>query len=486
MIQFVNVTKINKKFKEKERERKMRKFKKWMTVVALVLAAIMVFVACGGNGGTTTAPDADTDVAADDTTDDAPPADEAGDGEEPVTLRVTWWGNTTRDLLYQEINELFMAENPHVTIVTESPGWGDYWTAIATAYASGTAPDVVQFQSAQIGEFAAMGVMHPLQEFIDAGILNVDDFEPGLLSTGVFNDELYMITLGVTAVALYVNQTYLDELGIELWPEDADITWDEFEAFMADVQAELPDGAFALQDYSHNNDVIWAYVRQVTPEGVEWVNADGEFAPSLEAMSEWFDKIYRMRSEGIIPDVALAHEHTQMAWEEGPFPNRQTLFLFANANQIGTHQAGTEDEIVFRRIPTNPDFYNLHGDFLITSSFAISETSENKELAAKYIDFFVNTLAAQQIFDFELGIPGSLVIQDALLANASATDIMQTEYVNSVASIFMPFMVKAPGVWAVQDEIAGASQQVGAGAMTPEQAAQMIIDTANDLIRANQ
>lgn len=63
---------------------------------------------------------------------------------EKTTLRVAWWGSTTRDQIYYKINDLFMQEHPDVEIVTESPGWNDYWTAQSTAYASGSAADVVQ------------------------------------------------------------------------------------------------------------------------------------------------------------------------------------------------------------------------------------------------------------------------------------------------------------------------------------------------------
>lgn len=446
----------------------MKKSKKFSIITAVGLITVLLFTACGNSGGKESASGGSN-----------------GTGGKQ-TLRVTWWGNTERDKLYFAINDLFMKENPDVEIITESPGWDDYWTHVATAYASGTAPDVVQFQSNQVGEYASMGVMTSLEPFVDSGTINLDNWNEELVSTGIINDELRLITLGVTAQTLYANETYLEELGIELWPEDQDISWDEFEAFMNDVQAKLPKDSYALQDVFKNNDLVWIWIRQHTPKGVEWVNAEGKFAPSLETMTGWFSLADRLRKDGAIASITLSHEWEQMSWEEGPFVNRKTLFMFANANQVKTYQRATDDQLVMRKVPTAPDADNKHGDLLITSGFAISESSQQKELAAQYIDFFVNNVDAQKIFNFELGVPGSLTIQEILFENANPGDVMATNYINLVSENFLPFKAKEPGVWAVQDEISKAAQQVAMDALTPEQAGQLIIDTANDLIHSNK
>ena len=440
-------------------------------ITALVLACFMVvaLAACGGGGNSGNSGNSGSGSAS---------------GEEQV-LRVTWWGNTQRDQLYQQINELFMAENPGVKIVTESPGWNDYWPAVSTAYASGNAPDVVQFQSGRIGEFAPMGVLAPLDSFVADGTIKLDDWNQDLVNTGTFDDNFYMVTLGITAQTIYINQSYLDDLGVTLWAEDEDITWEEFEAFINEVQAKMSEGAYALQDISKNNDLIWLWTRQHTPAGVEWTDAEGNFAPSNEALSSWYELADGMRSAGAIPPIALAQEWEQLAWEEGAFVNRNVAFYFANANQIMTYQNATEDQIVMRKVPTAPNADNAHGDMLISSAFAVSESSSQKELAAKYIDFFVNSIEAQKIFDFELGVPGSLTVQEALMEDTDPGNIMQNNYVNMVSETALPFVPMQPGVSAVVDEIIKFGQEVGMGARTPDEAAQLVIDGADGLIRTN-
>jgi polyhydroxyalkanoate synthesis regulator phasin len=48
-----------------------------------------------------------------------------------------------------------------------------------------------------------------------------------------------------------------------------------------------------------------------------------------------------------------------------------------------------------------------------------------------------------------------------------------------------PFIAKAPGIWAIQNEIASAAELVASGDMTPEDAAKYITDIANETIAEN-
>ena len=402
---------------------------------------------------------------------------------EEVTLRVTWWGNTTRDQLYQGIIDLFVEENPHITVVTESPGWGDYWTAITSAFGARTAPDVVQFQSGRIGEFSGLNVLTPLDSFVDSSVINLEDWHSDLVDSGRIGDNLYFISVGTTAQTVFVNETYLNELGFELWPKDQDITWEEFGIFLNNVQQAVPVGSFVLDDIAQNNDLIWIWIRQNTPAGVEWVDVDGNFAPSEEALIHWFTYVNNLRRDGVIAPIDLTHEWEQMAWQEGPFVNRQTLFRFANANQIMSFQNATDDHLAIRKVPIAPEAYNAHGDLLISSGFAIPNTSTQQELAAKFIDFFVNTLEGQQIFDFEMGVPGSLAIQDALIPTTAEGNVRQAEYISLVSQNVLPFVPQEPGVSSVVNEMVRVADHVASGMMSPEEAARLIIELAEDLIR---
>ncbi len=407
----------------------------------------------------------------------------AASGEKTV-LRVAWWGSTERDKLYYAINDLFMAEHPDVQIETESPGWGDYWTSQATAYASGSAADVVQFQSNQIGEYCSKGVLHPLDDYVADGTIDLTNWNMDFVNTGKYGDNLYMITLGITAQDLYCNETLLNEIGMELWDADKDITWSEFRDYLKEVKEKLPEDTYSVMDIYTNNDLVWVWIRENCEEGEEWVDAEGKFAPSAETLAGWYAYSDNLRKDGSTADVEWTQEWNAKAWEEGPLVSRKVAFIFENANKAKIFQNAMDDHLEIRKVPVGDN--GRHGDLLITSAFGISETSDKKDLAAEYINFFVNNAEAQTIFNMELGVPGSLTVQDMLIENGmDPSDQAATNYLNMISKEAPPFIAKAPGIWAIQNEIASAAELVASGDMTPEDAAKYITDIANETIAEN-
>jgi len=451
-------------------------------VLALVLMVCLMFssvlMSCGNSGG-----NQDQATTQEAGQSDSQLAESQNGNSEKTKLRVAWWGNSERDQLMYAINDLFMKEHPDVEIVTESPGWDDYWVNQATAFASGSAADVVQFQSNQFGEYASKGVLTPLESYIESGIIDLDNWNMDLVNTGIYNDNLYFLTCGVTAQSLFVNETLLKETGIKLWDFEEDITWSEFEAYLNELQSKLPADTYAGFDFYSNNDLIWVWIRQHSTDGYEWVDSEGKFAPSLETLSSWFDISQRLRQSSAFPNVEWTTEWNTKAWQEGALVSRKVVFFFENANKYKIYQNNVEDNIELRKVPISDE--DKAGDLIISSAWGIPETSKNKELAAEYINFFNNNVEAQKIYNMEIGVPGSLTIQEILAKTADPSDIIAMDYMNMIAETAPAFIAKAPGVWAIQDSIRSAAEMVAFGNMTPAEAAEHIIQTANDVIAEN-
>ena len=62
--------------------------------------------------------------------------------QKKVTLRLAWWGNPTRDERTLKVVEMYMAQNPHVVIQTETTGWAGYWDKLASQAAANDLPDI--------------------------------------------------------------------------------------------------------------------------------------------------------------------------------------------------------------------------------------------------------------------------------------------------------------------------------------------------------
>src|SRR5262245_8061638 len=73
-------------------------------------------------------------------------------GEEPVVLKVSWWGSPSRDQRTLAVMKMFTDLHPHITFAPEhyanTQGTGtvgkDYWPTLNAHAADGTLPDVMQ------------------------------------------------------------------------------------------------------------------------------------------------------------------------------------------------------------------------------------------------------------------------------------------------------------------------------------------------------
>ena len=456
--------------------------KKLMALLLACALCVSVFSGCsqgGGESGSSEAAPSSSEAGGES-------SEEAGSTDEPQTLRIAWWGNSARDQLHYEINDIFIEEHPNVTIETQSPGWDDYWVKMAADYASGNAADIVQFQANQIGEYCSKGVVAPLQPYIDNGTISLDNWNMDFVNTGMYEGTLYMLTVGMTTQCMYINNDLVKEAGLELWDFEEDITWDEYFDFLRQLQASKPGSIqYVANDTTKNNDLFWIWIRQnVSEPGVEWVNDDGSFAPTKDTLTRWFQMSLDMVNEGIYPPATWQAEDDSKAWQENAFATGQVVLRFENANKYKIFATALPDmDIQIRRVPTQAEGEDPQC-LLITTAFGISETAENKQLCAEWINFFCNDERAQKIYNQEVGVVGNLDMQE-LLAADNQYDQIATEYLNLAAAGADPFVPKAPGVWAIQNEIAATGSSVCDGAMSPEEAADYIISIGTQTIIDN-
>ena len=93
--------------------------------VALTMAAVMTLSVAGCSSKPDAAENAkqttaDTQVTSADVS--AENTSSSGEGES-VTLKLFWWGNQVRNDLTQQVIDLYMKNNPNVTIMPEFTDW---------------------------------------------------------------------------------------------------------------------------------------------------------------------------------------------------------------------------------------------------------------------------------------------------------------------------------------------------------------------------
>ena len=147
---------------------------------------------------------------------------------EPVTLR---WANYAEgaDIKTMERQiKAFQNEYPWVEIQMEIAPWREYWTQLLAQIAAGTGPDVFAQSGWYIPNFHDQGLMLNLTPFVKEAQetwLVDEKYFTEALGAGNYMGNMYTLTEGVGANALFYNKDMFDAAGLS-YPSD-DWTWDD-------------------------------------------------------------------------------------------------------------------------------------------------------------------------------------------------------------------------------------------------------------------
>ena len=131
----------------------------------------------------------------------APALGRAASAQARTRLRMAWWGGTDRARRTQEALAAYQRANPNIEVATETVGWGDYWTRLATQVAGGNAPDLIQMDYRYIFEYARRRALKSLDEFMPDP-LNIQDFGQANIDTGKVDNQVFGVSMGVNSTAI--------------------------------------------------------------------------------------------------------------------------------------------------------------------------------------------------------------------------------------------------------------------------------------------
>src|SRR6202035_5426360 len=84
-----------------------------------------------------------------------------------AATEITYWLWDNNQLpAYQACAAAFEKQNPDIKVKIVQTGWFDYWTALNTAFVSGTAPDVITDHLARYPEFIDSNLLVDLTPLI--------------------------------------------------------------------------------------------------------------------------------------------------------------------------------------------------------------------------------------------------------------------------------------------------------------------------------
>jgi raffinose/stachyose/melibiose transport system substrate-binding protein len=359
-------------------------------VIAILMLAALVGVGCGSPGGSADENANEQDEKASSTV-EKPDVAAAGD----VTLTV--WDQEVRGgqaAQIKRLNEEFQQKYPNVTIKRVSRSFEDLNKTLKLAVSGPNAPDVVEANQGRpiMGTLVKGGLLEPLDPYAEAFGWE-DRWSPLLLDLNKFSSDgnefgsgnLYGVSQMGEIVGVFYNKTKVSE------PPK---TLDDFEASLKEAKA---DGDIPIQFGNldawpgiHEYETVLAQTadKQAVRDFVfarEGASFDTpEFQAAAEKLQQWVDAGY------FTPD--FNGTGYDPAWQR--FAKGKGRYLIAGtwltadlADQMG-------DDVGFMLMPgtdEGADPVALGGESL---PWAITSQSENKDVAAAYIDFLTDANAA--------------------------------------------------------------------------------------------
>ncbi|MAU13303.1 MAG: hypothetical protein CL607_26025 [Anaerolineaceae bacterium] len=189
--------------------------------------------------------------------------------QDGVTITFGGWGGVAEDEGVQEAIQVFMEENPNITVEWQhTPDAGEYDRILQTNVAAGTAPDASFIISDAYETYALSGILLDLTDYIESDpLFSQPDYfiQPQESNRSMVNGRWYGIGSTWVAHHIYYNAELFDAAGLTPpgFGDDEIYDWDTFvevaKALTVDSNGRHPDDS----GFDPENIVQW---------GVSWPN----------------------------------------------------------------------------------------------------------------------------------------------------------------------------------------------------------------------
>ena len=353
-----------------------------------------------------------------------------------VSMTFTWWGNQTRNERTQAALDLYSEQNPGVTFDTQPAEWNDYWTKLSTLAAGNSLPECLQMDYSYLAQYVAADLLVDLTPYVEDGTLDVSNVSQGILDAGSIDGKLYAVCAGMNAPSLFYNKTLLDSLGITV---KDNMTIDEFEAVAREVYEKS--GVKTDLPYSAGDNYLPYAMR--SHDVVKLFNEDSLNVTDAASLVPGFQIYEDGVKDGWIIGADVHAELTSNSVEQSPLvyfssEATQSWCGFFWSNQLSAMVAAAPEGMEIG-ITTWPSENPQKSNFLKPSQFfSIAETSQNKEEAAKFLDWFTNSVECNNILLAERGIPVNSDVAEAIKPNVDENSQKVFDYIAEVSKIATP------------------------------------------------
>jgi multiple sugar transport system substrate-binding protein len=401
--------------------------------------------------------------------------------QDQTVFRISWWGSQNRHDRTIAAIELYEELNPDIDIVYEFQGWVDHWTKLSTQAAGGELPDIMQHDYARIEEWVANGLLMPLDGYLESGVIDTEFIAAASLAGGMVDGQLYGINLGNNSEVFTLDIDAFAVAGIDL-PE-LDWTWSDLEAIATQISAELGIAGIG----SLTSDQLWK--SQYMGCCDQWAYSTDGMALGYEddqPLIDFYNRLLRLQENGGMQSYEEAVAMGDQGVEATPMVTGDAAMAYHWSNQIVAvwNAAGADRNFVMYPVP-RPEGGQSQNYIKPSQFFAITSQARQPDEGAAFVDWFVNSVEANEILAAERGVPISSVVRDALLPNLGAAQAEMFNYLGLIEMDNSPIRPADPAAHAdVVNNVFVPEfvEPVMYGIISPEEAAAILREEANRIL----
>ncbi|HHW47094.1 MAG TPA: extracellular solute-binding protein [Clostridiaceae bacterium] len=373
----------------------------------LILALIFSFVSCSKPAEKSSTSDVTTEETTKETSKDTTIA------EEQVTLTFTGWRVEDQNAM-DKMNELFTSKYPNIKIAYNPVKATEYDSYLQTAFASGTAEDIVMVRSFTGGKIAfSSGKILPLTFDL---VPELEKYPESALNGWRTDDgQIFAVPGGMSLEGVYYNKRIFDECGITKVPETMDELYSVCEKIKEKGYFPIAAG---IADAWYVSEEITSTILMALIESGDWVkklyNKEIDFNdPKYVEMLQGVKDLARYYPEG---------------YEGLTYEDCQQMFI---SEQAAIYMSGSFELAYF--METNPDlklgcfaYPGKNGpakamNFTLATSFGIYSETKHMDEALTYINWLASKEGNEAYANNVIGFFG-MNPEAATLESEIATD----------------------------------------------------------------
>lgn len=343
----------------------------------------------------------------------------------------------------------------------------------------------MQQDYAYLQEWQSRDLLMPLDDYIASGAIDLSSVNPMVIDSGKVDDQVYGVVLGTNSQAVMIDTDLLAQAGVEM--PSPNWTWTEFE-----------DSCLAIHEALN----IWCFGGTLADEALwkslflgygEWAfNEDGTALgyEDDQPVVDYFNMILRLMDAGAIPTAEEWAEYRDLGPEGNPIVTGKAVMAYHWSNQVSavSNAAGEGRNFRLWHLPRpeggQPENYVKPSQF-----FSVTSQAKHPDEAAAFINFFTNSMEANNILAAERGVPVSSVVRDQLAVTLSPMQQEMFDFLARVEADSSPVPPADPAGWAeIRDNVYGPqfSDPILYGELSPEEGAAYLREETNNILAQNK